>query len=211
MNSPEIMLTVQPGMQVIKVYEVGTWFTPCIFDDEQCHLSLIQAKQNGTIDLSRLAGYHRYQGTWKPCMGECFKDKDHRTKGEQKALQGNVGESIYSPSTPEQPSSPTEQTESIDASSPSEAPSEEPWASNESSGSESSSSSGDETSGAGDGDNNVDNNGGDIDERSTSSSGSRHPAWRLGKKLQAENEQSEAASSLLKHFKVLRPRRKAGS
>ncbi|KAK9861029.1 hypothetical protein WJX84_011944 [Apatococcus fuscideae] len=80
--------------EVIKVYEVGAWFTPCIFDNEQCHVDLVQAKQNGTIDLSRLAGYHRYQGTWKPCMGECFKDIEHRTKGDQNPLQGNVGDSL---------------------------------------------------------------------------------------------------------------------
>ena len=87
--------------QVVKVYEVGAWFTPCIFDDERCHLDLISAKVNGSIDLSRLAGYHRYQGTWKPCMGECFKDRDHRTKGEQNPLQGNVGDPLVTPTADE--------------------------------------------------------------------------------------------------------------
>lgn len=76
--------------QAIKVFEVGTWFTPCIFDDEHCHGELERAKVNGTIDLSRIAGFHRYQGTWKPCMGECFKQREHRSKGEQRPLQGFI-------------------------------------------------------------------------------------------------------------------------
>ena len=77
-------------MQRIKVYERGAWFTPCVFDNESCHTMFKEAKKNGTIDLGRLAGYHRYQGTWKPCMGECFKDEDHRSKGQQIPLQGKV-------------------------------------------------------------------------------------------------------------------------
>ena len=71
----------------MKVYEVGAWFTPCIFDDEECHMKMLGAKRNGTVTLNKLAGYHRYQGTWKPCMGECFKSQEHRSKGEQRPTE----------------------------------------------------------------------------------------------------------------------------
>ncbi|KAK9842970.1 hypothetical protein WJX74_004991 [Apatococcus lobatus] len=80
----------EPAGPLNEVYEVGTWFTPCIFDDERCHEELARNRTAGIVDLQRIAGYHRYQGTWKPCMGECFKQKDHRNKGEQEPLQGVI-------------------------------------------------------------------------------------------------------------------------
>ncbi len=229
------------ALQVIKVYEVGTWFTPCIFDDEPCHMSLVQAKQNGTVDLSRLAGYHRYQGTWKPCMGECFKDKDHRTKGDQNPLQGNVDESLVTTPSLEQAQSdsgaaaPSDEAlekgddhlsesdvRNSDSSSSSDGDDGDS-SSSESDGHDDSSSS--ESDGHDDGGSSSGGEG-ESDVRANGSSsvgstgGSKQPAWRSGKKLQvdadsaSEPEQAlpHASSSLLNHIRYLKlRRRKAGS
>ena len=75
-------------LQVIKVFDIRQWYTPCVYHEEQCHDEVGMAKRSGTLDLRRLAGYHRYQGTWKPCMGECQKPPENRTKGHQQPLQG---------------------------------------------------------------------------------------------------------------------------
>lgn len=55
------------GVQVkgtrARVYGLGNWFVPCVWDDHSCHMRTIANARRGIIPLS-LAGYHHYAGSW---------------------------------------------------------------------------------------------------------------------------------------------------
>ena len=70
------------------MYDFGEWYIPCLHFDESCHNRMSKEREEGVTNLTKMAGYHRYQGTWKPCMGECHKSLEHRQKGEQRPMQG---------------------------------------------------------------------------------------------------------------------------
>lgn len=47
----------------IAVYGLGSWFVPCMFQDEACHALMAQDLQQGKV-REDLVGYHQYSGTW---------------------------------------------------------------------------------------------------------------------------------------------------
>eukprot|EP00884_Botryococcus_braunii_P001135 jgi/Botrbrau1/11021/Bobra.101_1s0019.1 len=46
-----------------RVYGLGDWFVPCVWDDHACHTRTVANARRGIIPLS-LAGYHHYAGSW---------------------------------------------------------------------------------------------------------------------------------------------------
>ncbi|EFN51150.1 hypothetical protein CHLNCDRAFT_141367 [Chlorella variabilis] len=48
---------------LIRIHELGTFFTPCFWYDEQCHKRMARMQRLGTVPV-HLAGYHLYRGSW---------------------------------------------------------------------------------------------------------------------------------------------------
>lgn len=55
-----------PGLQppsLVKIHGIGTYFTPCAWNDQVCHTRMAKQQRLGTVP-AHLAGYHMYRSSW---------------------------------------------------------------------------------------------------------------------------------------------------
>lgn len=57
---------IVPGLQpssLVKIHGIGTYFTPCTWNDGTCHARMAKQQRLGTTP-PYLAGYHQYRSSW---------------------------------------------------------------------------------------------------------------------------------------------------
>ncbi|KAK9867459.1 hypothetical protein WJX84_011942 [Apatococcus fuscideae] len=58
----------------VKVFGLGTWYCPCQWNDQACHIRIDELHGNGTLP-SNLVGHHRYSGSWTPTKHGLYREQ----------------------------------------------------------------------------------------------------------------------------------------